>query len=127
MILEPRRRDRARPSRPARSAASSSSAAATAPSRAATTSATTPSRVPAATRSSSRSAAASSAFATTTTATLLGLPRLLDMGQCNDAYGAIMVAVELAEAFKCGVNDLPLTLVVRWFEQKAVAVLLTLL
>jgi len=59
--------------------------------------------------------------------TLLGLPRLLDMGQCNDAYGAISVAVALAKAFNCGVNDLPLTLVVSWFEQKAVAVLLTLL
>jgi len=59
--------------------------------------------------------------------TLLGLPRLLDMGQCNDAYGAIAVAVALAKAFNCGVNDLPLTLVVSWFEQKAVAVLLTLL
>lgn len=58
---------------------------------------------------------------------LLGLPRLLDMGQCNDAYGAIAVAVALAEAFKCGVNDLPLTLCISWFEQKAVAVLLTLL
>ena len=58
---------------------------------------------------------------------LLGLPRLLDMGQCNDAYGAIAVTVALAKAFNCGVNDLPLTLVVSWFEQKAVAVLLTLL
>jgi hydroxylamine reductase len=58
---------------------------------------------------------------------LLGLPRLLDMGQCNDAYGAIAVAVALAKAFNCGVNDLPLTLVISWFEQKAVAVLLTLL
>ncbi|MGF1583207.1 MAG: hydroxylamine reductase [Gemmataceae bacterium] len=57
----------------------------------------------------------------------LGLPRLLDMGQCNDAYGAISVALALAEAFECSVNDLPLTLVVSWFEQKAVAVLLTLL
>ena len=57
----------------------------------------------------------------------LGLPRLMDMGQCNDAYGAIAVAVALAGAFKCGVNDLPLTLVISWFEQKAVAVLLTLL
>jgi hydroxylamine reductase len=57
----------------------------------------------------------------------LGLPRLMDMGQCNDAYGAIAVAVALAKAFNCGVNDLPLTLVVSWFEQKAVAVLLTLL
>ncbi len=59
--------------------------------------------------------------------TLLGLPRLLDMGQCNDAYGAIAVAQALAQAFGCGVNDLPLTLVISWFEQKAVAVLLTLL
>ncbi|MFH1922490.1 MAG: hydroxylamine reductase [Planctomycetota bacterium] len=58
---------------------------------------------------------------------LLGLPRLLDMGQCNDAYGAIKVAVALSEAFGCSVNELPLTLVVSWFEQKAVAVLLTLL
>ena len=47
---------------------------------------------------------------------LLGLPRLLDMGQCNDAYGAIAVAVALAKAFNCGVNDLPLTLVISWFE-----------
>lgn len=59
--------------------------------------------------------------------TLLGLPRLLDVGQCNDAFSAIKVAVALADAFGCGVNDLPLTLVVSWFEQKAVAVLLTLL
>jgi hydroxylamine reductase len=58
---------------------------------------------------------------------LLGLPRLLDMGQCNNAYGAIKVAVALSQAFGCTVNDLPLTLVVSWFEQKAVAVLLTLL
>ncbi len=57
----------------------------------------------------------------------LGLPRLMDMGQCNDAFGAIKVAVALAEAFECSVNDLPLTLVISWFEQKAVAVLLTLL
>ncbi|MCP5420374.1 MAG: hydroxylamine reductase [Gammaproteobacteria bacterium] len=57
----------------------------------------------------------------------LGFPRLLDMGQCNDAYGAIQVALALAKAFDCGVNDLPLTLVVSWFEQKAVAVLLSLL
>jgi len=49
------------------------------------------------------------------------------MGQCNDAYGAIQVALALAQAFECGVNDLPLTLVVSWFEQKAVAVLLSLL
>ena len=55
------------------------------------------------------------------------VPRLLDMGQCNDAYGAIQVALALAGVFKCGVNDLPLTLCISWFEQKAVAVLLTLL
>jgi hydroxylamine reductase len=55
------------------------------------------------------------------------VPRLLDMGQCNNAYGAIQVAVALSEAFDCGVNDLPLTIVLSWFEQKAVAVLLSLL
>jgi hydroxylamine reductase len=55
------------------------------------------------------------------------VPRLLDMGQCNDSYGAIQVAVALSGAFDCGVNDLPLTIVLSWFEQKAVAVLLTLL
>ncbi|MBP7654402.1 hydroxylamine reductase [Candidatus Dependentiae bacterium] len=54
-------------------------------------------------------------------------PRLLDMGQCNDAYSAIKVAVALAEAFKCGVNELPLSLVLSWYEQKAVCILLTLL
>jgi len=59
--------------------------------------------------------------------TVGGLPRLLDMGQCNDAYGAVKVALALAEAFQCGVNDLPLTLVLSWYEQKAVAILLTLL
>jgi hydroxylamine reductase len=59
--------------------------------------------------------------------TVAGLPRFLDMGQCNDAYGAIQVAVGLAKAFNCGVNDLPLSIVLSWFEQKAVAVLLTLL
>lgn len=56
-----------------------------------------------------------------------GLPRLLDLGQCNDSYSAIRIATALAEAFDCGVNDLPLSLVLSWFEQKAVAVLLTLL
>lgn len=55
------------------------------------------------------------------------LPRLLDMGQCNDSYGALLVATKLAEALGCGVNDLPLSLDISWFEQKAVAVLLTLL
>jgi len=54
-------------------------------------------------------------------------PRILDMGQCNDAYGAIQVALALANAFECGVNDLPLTLVLSWYEQKAVCILLTLL
>jgi hydroxylamine reductase len=49
------------------------------------------------------------------------------MGQCNDAYGAVQVALALANAFQCGVNDLPLEIVLSWFEQKAVAVLLTLL
>lgn len=56
-----------------------------------------------------------------------GLPRIMDMGQCNDAYSAIKVAVALAEAFDCGVNDLPLSLVLSWYEQKAVCILLTLL
>jgi len=56
-----------------------------------------------------------------------GIPRLLDMGQCNNAYSAIQLAVELAKAFNCGVNDLPLSIVLSWFEQKAVAILLTLL
>ena len=59
--------------------------------------------------------------------TVGGLPRLLDMGQCNDAYGAIRVALALADAFGCGVNDLPLTLILSWYEQKAVCILLTLL
>lgn len=56
-----------------------------------------------------------------------GIPRLLDLGQCNDAYSAIQVASALANAFQCGVNDLPLSLIVSWYEQKAVAILLTLL
>ncbi|MHC4708319.1 MAG: hydroxylamine reductase, partial [Planctomycetota bacterium] len=56
-----------------------------------------------------------------------GIPRLLDTGQCNDCYSAIRIASALAEAFDCGVNDLPLSLVVSWYEQKAVAILLTLL
>ena len=59
--------------------------------------------------------------------TLEGLPRLLDVGQCNDAYSAIMLAVKLAEKLGCGVNDLPLSLVLSWFEQKAIVILLTLL
>ncbi len=56
-----------------------------------------------------------------------GLPRIMDMGQCNDAYSAIKVAVALAEAFECGVNELPLSMVLSWYEQKAVCILLTLL
>ncbi|WP_217587727.1 hydroxylamine reductase [Burkholderia sp. GbtcB21] len=56
-----------------------------------------------------------------------GIPRLLDVGQCNDSYSAIRIATALADAFDCGVNDLPLSLVISWFEQKAAAVLLTLL
>lgn len=56
-----------------------------------------------------------------------GLPRLMDMGQCNDAYGAIQVAVALANAFGCTVNELPLSFVLSWYEQKAVCILLTLL
>ncbi|MFE6286079.1 hydroxylamine reductase [Streptomyces sp. NPDC057877] len=56
-----------------------------------------------------------------------GIPRLLDVGQCNDTYSAIRIATALADAFDCGINDLPLTLALSWTEQKAVAVLLTLL
>ena len=56
-----------------------------------------------------------------------GIPRLLDVGQCNDAYSAIQIAVALSKAFNCGVNDLPLSLVLSWYEQKAVSILLTLL
>jgi hydroxylamine reductase len=59
--------------------------------------------------------------------TVAGLPRLLDIGQCNDAYSAIQIALALSQAFGCGVNELPLHLIVSWYEQKAVAVLLTLL
>jgi hydroxylamine reductase len=59
--------------------------------------------------------------------TIGGLPRVMDMGQCNDSYSAIKVAIALAGAFGCGVNDLPLSLVLSWYEQKAVCVLLTLL
>ncbi len=59
--------------------------------------------------------------------TVGGLPRLMDMGQCNDAYSALKVAIALSEALHCGVNELPLTLVLSWYEQKAVCILLTLL
>ena len=59
--------------------------------------------------------------------TIGGLPRIMDMGQCNDAYSAIQVALALAKAFGCGVNELPLSIVLSWYEQKAVCVLLTLL
>ena len=54
-------------------------------------------------------------------------PRIMDMGQCNDAYSAIKVAAALAETFGCGLNELPLTLVLSWYEQKAVCILLSLL
>jgi hydroxylamine reductase len=56
-----------------------------------------------------------------------GIPRLLDVGQCNDAYSAIQIAVALANAFECGVNDLPLSMILSWYEQKAVCILLSLL
>lgn len=59
--------------------------------------------------------------------TIGGLPRILDIGQCNDAYGAVKIALALADAFGCSVNDLPLSLVLSWYEQKAVCILLTLL
>ncbi|NHM16995.1 hydroxylamine reductase [Eggerthellaceae bacterium zg-887] len=58
---------------------------------------------------------------------ICGIPRLLDVGQCNDAYGAIKIALALAESFECGVNELPLSMVLSWYEQKAVSILLTLL
>ena len=58
--------------------------------------------------------------------TIGGLPRIMDMGQCNDAYSAIKVAIALAEAFECDVNELPLSMVLSWYEQKAVCILLTL-
>jgi hydroxylamine reductase len=56
-----------------------------------------------------------------------GIPRLLDVGQCNDAYSAIQIALALAKAFNCSVNELPLSMVLSWYEQKAVVILLTLL
>ena len=59
--------------------------------------------------------------------TVAGFPRIMDVGQCNDAYSAIQIAVALANAFGCGVNDLPLSFVLSWYEQKAVCILLTLL
>ena len=59
--------------------------------------------------------------------TIGGIPRLLDIGQCNDAYGAIQIASALAKAFDCGINELPLSMVLSWYEQKAVCILLTLL
>ena len=59
--------------------------------------------------------------------TIGSVPRIMDMGQCNDAYSAIKVAAALAEAFGCGINDLPLSMVLSWYEQKAVCILLTLL
>jgi hydroxylamine reductase len=59
--------------------------------------------------------------------TIKGLPRIMDIGQCNDAYSAIKIAQALSQAFGVGVNELPLTLVLSWYEQKAVSILLTLL
>ncbi len=59
--------------------------------------------------------------------TIGGIPRMLDLGQCNDAYSAIKIAQALADAFECGVNDLPLSMILSWYEQKAVCILLTLL
>jgi hydroxylamine reductase len=56
-----------------------------------------------------------------------GIPRLLDVGQCNDAYSAVQIASALANAFECGVNDLPLSMILSWYEQKACAILLSLL
>lgn len=56
-----------------------------------------------------------------------GIPRLLDIGQCNDAYSAVQIVLALADAFKCSLNDLPLSMIISWYEQKAVSILLTLL
>ncbi|HBB66291.1 MAG TPA: hydroxylamine reductase, partial [Elusimicrobia bacterium] len=56
-----------------------------------------------------------------------GIPRLLDLGQCNDAYSAVQVALALSKAFNAGVNELPLTMILSWYEQKAVCILLSLL
>jgi hydroxylamine reductase len=58
---------------------------------------------------------------------ICGIPRLLDVGQCNDAYSAVQIALALANAFNCGVNDLPLSFILSWYEQKAVVILLSLL
>ena len=58
---------------------------------------------------------------------MAGLPRILDVGQCNDAYSAIRIALGLAEAFDCSVNELPLSIILCWFEQKAVCILIALL
>ena len=113
-------------SRPARSATSSWSAAATAPSPAATTTPSSPSRCPR-TASILTLACGKFRFNKLDFGDIGGIPRLLDIGQCNDAYSAIQIAVALAEAFDCGVNDLPLSMILSWYEQKAVAILLTLL
>jgi hydroxylamine reductase len=59
--------------------------------------------------------------------TVAGLPRLLDVGQCNDSYSAIQIALALSKAFDCDVNELPLSMILSWYEQKAVGILLTLL
>ena len=59
--------------------------------------------------------------------TINGIPRILDVGQCNDAFSAIQIAIALADAFECGLNELPLTMILSWYEQKAVCILLTLL
>ena len=59
--------------------------------------------------------------------TIHGLPRIMDMGQCNDAYSAIQVAIALSQALDCEINELPLSMILSWYEQKAVSVLLTLL
>jgi hydroxylamine reductase len=59
--------------------------------------------------------------------TIGDLPRLMDVGQCNDAYSAVQIAVALAGAFECDVNELPLSMIISWYEQKAVAILLSLL
>ena len=120
-----RRRSSTR-SRAARSSTSSSSAAATAPSRAAATTRDFVDATPDDTVVLTL-ACGKFRFFDHELGDIGGIPRLLDVGQCNDAYSAVRIALALADAFDTDVNDLPLTLVLSWYEQKAVAILLTLL
>ncbi len=115
-----------RPSRTSRSATSSWWAAATAPSPPATTTPSSWRRCPRI-RVVLTLACGKFRFFDKELGDIGGIPRLLDVGQCNDAYSAVQIAVALANAFGVGVNDLPLSMILSWYEQKAVAILLTLL